>query len=342
LTPNVEVVRLDEIGDDVVDLGRRAFHRPRGAYRAYLEWKYLRNPYRTDPLIYVARDRNGRAVAMRGFYGARWSTPAGVVDIPCADDFAVARAHRASGVAAELMHAALGDLPSHGVSCVVNASGGRITVLQSLAMGWRSVLTADPLDRVAPRTRLGEALSQALGRGSSLATLDGAEGVTSTPDADAFAALANRAFAPGHVRHVRDPDFYRWRYANPQREYRFLVAESEGRVTGYLAIGLQRPRPDTLPLYFADWEGESPAVCMRLLERAVELCSTHTIRVWASSVSEAGRSRLADLGFESSQQELRAHGMPCVLFRTVDPHDQRAPSIEGSPWDVRLIDSMHG
>jgi GNAT superfamily N-acetyltransferase len=347
VTQNVEVVRIDEIDDDVVDLGRRAFGRRRSLYREYLEWKYLRNPYRTDPLIYVARDRDGHVVAMRGFYGARWSTPVGVVDIPCADDFAVARAHRTTGVATALMRFALADLPSRGVSCVVNASGSRITVLQSLAMGWTSILAVDPLDRPVSRSALGEGLAyvgfktRPLRR--SLAALDDAQGVTSTPDPDGLAALATSPLADGSVRHVRDAAFYRWRYANPQREYRFLLAESKGRLTGYLAIGRQRPRPDTLPLYVADWAGESAAICSELLGRAVELCGSDTIRVWAASVSEEERSQLERLGFEPAQHELRAQGMPCVLFRSSDPDDaDRTTTIERSTWDVRLIDSMHG
>jgi len=345
VTPNVEVVRIDEI-DDVVDLGRRAFRKPRSLYREYLEWKYLRNPYRTDPLIYVARDRDGHVVAMRGFYGARWSTPVGVVDIPCADDFAVARAHQTTGVASALMRFALADLPSRGVSCVVNASGSRITVLQSLAMGWRSVLAVDPLDRSVSRSFLGEGLAYLRSRTRplrrSLAALDRADGVTSTPDPDGLAALATPPLVDGSVRHLRDAAFYRWRYANPQREYRFLLSESEGRLTGYLAIGTQRPRPDTLPLYVADWAGESAAV-YSLLGRAVELCGSDTIRVWAASASEEARSELERLGFEPAQQELRAQGMPCVLIRSVDTEDSdRAATIERSTWDVRLIDSMHG
>ena len=340
MTRNVEVVRLDEIDDDVVDLGRRAFHRPRGLYRAYLEWKYIRNPYRIDPLIYVARDPNGRAVAMRGFYGARWSTPVGVIDIPCADDFAVAKTHRGSGVAAELMRGALSDLSARGVGCVVNASGGRITVLQSLAMGWKNVVLADPRDRAPTHARLGM-LSRTRDRRPSFAELEGAEDVTSAPDPDRLAALASRTSSPGTVRHVRDAAFYRWRYANPQREYRLLVSESEGRVTGYVAIGRQRPRADTLPLYFADWEGEGPAIRAHLLERAVKLCSSQTIRVWAR-VSEDEGSLLEDLGFRQSQPELRAQGMPCVLFRAIDPDDENVRAMERLPWDVRLIDSMHG
>lgn len=344
---NVDVVRVDEIDDDLVDLGHRAFGRPRGLYREYLEWKYLRNPYRTDPLIYVVRDDKDRVVAMRGFYGARWETPVGIVDIPCADDFAVARAHRTSGVASALMRAALADLPSRGVTCVVNASGGRITVLQSLAMGWKSIVAVDPLDRPVSRSTFSEGLGYLRSRvrplPRSLAALDGAEGVTSTPDPDGLAALATSPVADDTVRHVRDAAFYRWRYANPQREYRFLLSESEGRVTGYLAIGCQRPRPDTLPLFLADWAGESAGICSQLLERAVELCGSDTIRVWAASVSAEGRSQLERLGFEPAQHELRAKGMPCVLFRSVDPADAgRAATIERSTWDVRLIDSMHG
>jgi GNAT superfamily N-acetyltransferase len=345
LPRGVEIVRIGEIDRGVVELGRTAFGRPADPYRDYLDWKYLRNPYRSDPLLYVARDAAGTTIGMRGFYGARWMTPSGVVDIPCADDFAVARQHRTSGVAAALMRAALADLANLGIRYVVNASGGHVTVLQSLAMGWKSIAAADPLDRPAvPRlgTTFSRLRARARPRHHSLALLDDVDGVTATPDAERMAALVGTT-SDGGVRHVRDPAFFRWRYANPQREYRFLVAESDSRVTGYLAIGRQRPRPDTLPLYLADWEGESQAIRTILLERAVELCGSATLRVWAGSASQETRSHLDRLGFEPAQHELRAHGLPCVLFRSLESHDADATTaIEQSRWDVRLIDSMHG
>jgi GNAT superfamily N-acetyltransferase len=347
LTRNVEIVRTGEIDEGIVELGRTAFGKSRKLYRDYLEWKYLHNPYRQDPLLYVARDRRGRAIAMRGFYGARWSTPAGVVDIPCADDFAVAKEHRRSGIAAELMRYALADLTGRGVQHVVNASGGQVTVLQSLASGWKSIVMVDPLDRPVPPSRLGEtwAYVRAAGRPHhrALSSRDGSEGVTASPDPDALAELSSASSGGGAVQHVRDAAFFRWRYANPQREYRFLVFESEGRVTGYLVIGSQRPRADTLPLYFADWEGESDAIRHGLLERGVELYGSSTIRVWAGSARRETRSYLEQLGFEPTQHELRARGLPCVLFRALDGHDaEETETLERAPWDIRLIDSMHG
>jgi GNAT superfamily N-acetyltransferase len=338
LTRTVEIVRAGEIDGTIVELGRTAFGKPRGLYREYLEWKYLHNPYRAEPLLYVARDRRGRAVAMRGFYGARWSTPYGLMEIPCADDFAIASEHRTSGIATELMRSALADLPEHGVQYVVNASGGQVTVLQSLAAGWKSLGGVDPLDR-AGQGRNGFTFARRA-RSSprrALEALGKVDGVAASPDALAMAALAETTSGVGRIRHVRDPAFFRWRYANPQRDYRFLVVDGADGSNGYVAVGLQRPRPDTLPLFIADWEGDS------LLAHVVEICSSVTIRVWAASVSADTRSLLDRLGFEPAQPELRARGLPCLLFRPVGSHDPEVTAaIEGSIWDVRLIDSMHG
>jgi hypothetical protein len=38
---------------------------------AYLDWKHLRNPYVSEPLIYLAKHEE-RVVGMRSFVGARW------------------------------------------------------------------------------------------------------------------------------------------------------------------------------------------------------------------------------------------------------------------------------
>jgi hypothetical protein len=51
---------------------------------------------------------------------------------------------------------------------------------------------------------------------------------------------------------------------------------------------------------------------------------------------------LAEFGFKDAEMEARARGMPCVLVKTLSPGSTRVLSIDGSIWDIRLADSMHG
>ena len=123
----------------IVELGSASFGVDAQEYREYLEWKHEQNPYSPEPLVYAALDENERAVGMRTFYGTRWSTGGGETDIPAADDFAIAPAHRHSGLATSLMRSALSDLNKRGFEYVVSTSAGQVTALQSLAVGWKSV-----------------------------------------------------------------------------------------------------------------------------------------------------------------------------------------------------------
>ena len=123
---------------------------------AYLEWKYEQNPYFREPILVVALDARGRVVGTRGFLGSCWQTPTGVIPIPCAEDFAIAPRYRETGLATAIMRFALDDLEQRGFEYVMNASGGQITVLNSLAMGWKTLGPMQPVARMTtptPRVR---------------------------------------------------------------------------------------------------------------------------------------------------------------------------------------------
>src|SRR5262249_32601926 len=119
--------------------------------RDYLEWKYEQNPYIQGPIYYIARV-NGRIVGMRGIYGTCWEHDRArqATVLPCADDWAVDTEFRNRGVASAIMREAVDDLAKGGYESVINTSGGRVTVVASLAAGWRS---AQALERVVRRSR---------------------------------------------------------------------------------------------------------------------------------------------------------------------------------------------
>lgn len=110
------------------------------ANAACLEWKYDRNPYSNQPLIYLALDR-GRVVGMRGMGGAKWEAGPRRQQflIPCACDLVVSPGHRNRGVISQIMRFAFDDLRKQGTEFVFNLSAGQVTFLNSLAMGWRTI-----------------------------------------------------------------------------------------------------------------------------------------------------------------------------------------------------------
>lgn len=112
----------------------------------YFRWKYLENPYGSEPLIYVALHRN-KVVGMRGFWpiGCRANLTGERITMICAGDTVFAPGHRGRGLFRKIGNRALSDFSRQGFEFVLNFSNSIHTRLLSLRQGWR---------RVAPFTDL--------------------------------------------------------------------------------------------------------------------------------------------------------------------------------------------
>ncbi len=369
-----EVVRYRPVFKDrMVELRSRAYGFESPDSREYLEWKYERNPYLSEPLLHLAVDGGGNVAGMRGFYGTRWRTPGGDVTMPCADDFAIAPEHRNSGLTTAIMRVALEDLAGRGFEHVINTSGGRVTVLHSLATGWKSVGAMEPVARVSLSGRAraavrgrarGKRLIWRLGRQSDevqpsdarcFERLDNAGGrsvpggsivVETVPRTQAMADLVARIPCDGRIRHARDRAFFDWRFANPWREYRFVYLERDGRLEGYLVLARHtRYRPPMVPFRVADWEGTSAEIRRQLFEFTLAHGRFPSLSTWTASCGDEDRALLERSGFRPAELDLRARGLPCVLLRRLsgsgDWRIAGVPALDRANWDVRLIDSMH-
>ena len=107
---------------------------------AYFEWKYLRNPYMKEVLIYLAIS-GGEIVGMRGIYGTQWqmANTKNQFVWPCTGDLVIHPDFRNRGLLEKLNEAALKDLASLGFEYVFNFSAGEINLMQSLTTGWKSI-----------------------------------------------------------------------------------------------------------------------------------------------------------------------------------------------------------
>jgi GNAT superfamily N-acetyltransferase len=362
--PDYEVVPYrPELLEPMIALYSEVFSRSTQECRAYLHWKYWRNPYLDEPLLFLAQDGTGSVVGMRGFYGASWQVGGRRVVIPCADDFAIASAERNKGLMTVIMRTALDSLARRGFGYTMNASGGELTVLQSLAMGWKSLGPIEPVARMTRRERARRAIVRVarrtlLGRlvptrmryaTGSFAELDrharNASARTTrhvvvecSPRPEAMAQLVHSNSRDARIRHVRDADFFRWRFANPTREYRFLYVERDGALDGFIAVAGYRR--SNLQFNIVDIEARNDVVLAELLESACAWGRFPAIGAWSASCSAATRTLLARHGFVPSDRGLRARGMPCVLLKRIGSAE--SSDVDGAAWDIRLIDSMHG
>lgn len=326
----------------------------------YFQWKYADNPYLHEPLIRIAL-RDGRAVAMRGLFGAMWEAgAAGATVLPYADDFVVAPADRNSGIARRVLHESLADAARRGYPYAVSLSAGAVTFVASLAAGWRSAGSYQPACRdLAPPSRwrrwLGGARST-LGA-DPFAGLDrcGAAGAVSMQRAvrpEEMAELIARTPWDGRIRHVRDARHFAWRFRNPLHEYRFVYWDEGSALQGYLV--LQRylaERADRLRVNIVDWEAVDQHVRAGLLEAVLTRGRFARLHTWTVGAAAPVRALLSRHGFVAADDPaggIRARSSGLLVRRLgagVDGNDWRLGDrnlLDVADWDLRPLYSMAG
>ncbi len=165
------------------------------------------------------------------------------------------------------MKAAFEDLAKRGYRHVFNLSGGRVTVMGSLAMGWKSAGALEPIDLrsgAAFHRRLREFLNTkavfleirqksatplrrrtrdhlpGFDRMSRLRA-NGSILLEREPRPDAMSELVVRLGHDGRIRHIRNREFFAWRFRNPLGIYRFLYL-GDSQLDGYLVLKCADPR----------------------------------------------------------------------------------------------------
>jgi GNAT superfamily N-acetyltransferase/acyl carrier protein len=342
----------------------------------YLEWKYERNPYRKGTVIYLAFHGKD-LVGMRGFYGSRWETgiPARQFDILVADDLVVHEDHRNAGVTTRIMQAAYEDLRRSGEKFLFNLSGGPLTVVGSLATGWRSCGTVDPFRRVSSTAKRYTAVRTVASRvpflrryvslpifhgtaelepfsrldrnASRVETDVGPIAIEKSPRPKAMAQLIERIGHDGRIRHVRDQAFFDWRFQNPLHEYRFLFAGNE-TLDGYLVLKTSANRSDRR-VGIVDLEANNEHIQAELLRAAVTAGCFADMFIWTAAASGALLKELRALQFQPLIDNRSAIERACFLVRALEkdqpPENWRLGEsglLHIKNWDIRMIQTMAG
>lgn len=358
----------------VVDLQRELWSPDVALNAAYLDWKYLRNPYIPRPLIYLAFCGDELA-GMRGAVGTRWEIGdrREHVTLPYPDDLVIAPAHRARWLHQRIMAFALKDLSARGYEHVVNLSAGRTTAAGSMKMRWRSAGSVLPIHRQSLRKKLADRLVNRIRHMKfvwrcaddlSRFCLPPADRVferlekrfpvtngspsgqgvflEKSPLVREMAQLVERLPRNGRIRHLRDETYLAWRYGNPLRSYRFLYSGSE-RLNGYLV--LQRSLgSDTTRVSIVDWEADDDLVRRKLLDAAIE-GDFPELFAWTSGIEPAAAKMFERCGFVQVRSGFETN----ILVRSVHEEDlKRSWLLCGRPlddqdnWDLRMIYSMAG
>ena len=362
-----------ELKNQVIDLQAHLWSPRPELNRAYFEWKYERNPYLADPLIFVAMHED-TVVGMRGFFGVQWEAGVPVQRFTSlyADDMVVAPEHRRHGLTTRIMSWALADLASRGYDYVFNLSAGTVTLHSSLKMGWRTAGGMRPMLWHSTRSRLlrrlarmAESLPVFYGFVKPLATIGGNDfapgnrkivayglSIQETPRCHEMAQLLSRIDTAnqGHIRHVRDAEYLKWRFANPLSRYHFIYSDNR-QLDGYLVLHeYASEMANHEVVNVVDWEAADPAVLERLLRGAIAIASRRPIVIWSATLSQDAIALLLRHGFRAeASSKPNVLSPPQLLIRKlrrdlVGGHWTLAglPLLDIANWDLRMLYSMVG
>jgi ribosomal protein S18 acetylase RimI-like enzyme len=336
----------------------------------YFRWKYLENPYQPEPLVFLAMS-DGRAVAMRGAFGAAWEANGArePLRIPCVDDMVVDPAHRNRGVVRPLMRALLDDLGARGFRYALSLSASPITLVASLATGWKAVGSTEPIGRIEPRVAAARRLRACVERipmarrfaprlvlaseREPFRLLDESRRrrrritLMRDPRTEEMAALVRRIGGDGRIRHVRDARYLDWRFRNPLAEYRFFYWDDQ-MLNGYLVLRrTTSDRGNQVRVQVVEWEATSLEIRLALLDEAIERGAFANLETWGATLPGPLRSELARRGFRAAEPGTLRRPGHRILVQRLDPTpgdwtlNGRA-LLDMSHWDLRLVHSMAG
>lgn len=344
----------------------------------YLEWKYERNPYVQDILIYVALD-GAEIVGMRGFHGARLEAGSSSQTFPAvfADDALVSSRYRNRGLATRMLKFAHADLGERGHRYAFSpGNANRMNGLGLMKLGWKSAGGLRPMGRISEKARRRARLRRIVARQPLIwrfsdarflayadqrqpfRHLDASIGghsrssalpitVERMPRLDAMAELVERLGHDGRIRQVRDRAYLAWRFDDPLSEFRFVYC-GKGRLDGYLVLGRRASDLGAFDrVYVADLEAIDDAVREGLVCAAIDCGRFPEFVTWSAILSDEELRAFTGQGFVPVDTEEAARGFPCVLVqRLPDGFSDDDWTLAGRPlldlanWDVRVLYSM--
>jgi GNAT superfamily N-acetyltransferase len=340
---------------------------------AYLEWKYHNNPYVQTPTIYIAL-WNGKVVGMRGMFSTKWEVgqPAQPLSCSSSSDALVHPDHRRRGLLKEMTIAALEELADSSCKYIISLSTNRFSFPALLKLGWRSVgfvqtahwrayrgrdsalrrfarklpflpsayrrlrkygsrLFSRPLDRSSPFDALDKNAAQACQDNAAYVS------VQKAPRPEAMAELVGRIGYDGRIRHIRDQQFFAWRFQNPLSLYRFLFWEESG-LCGYLILQASVYATDSMWIHIADWEATNTRVRTGLLQAAIQWGDFGGLTIWSATLPGKVKVLLKNRGFnfwEEINDPMRDVRRPTVLVR---PVRQEMPQTDWFLGDLHLLE----
>lgn len=348
------------------------FGYPLARTSAFLRWKYVDNPYDSEPGIYLAL-QGDRVVGMRGVCGGKWEADGQAPELLLTGvDTGLHPEHRDGSLYRELNEFTFADLASRGHHRIISLSPTPEAYLAAvLTLGWKGIGSLGYLVRTQDsatsgagtsqkgmRVRLGSVarrISPAMSlvrwrrkrapfnrfdKQMSRLTDDRHVWTSDTPKADLMADLVERIGTDRRIRHVRDTTYLNWRYRNPANPYRFLYWGTDS-LEGYLAL---MKGTTTGPAYILDWEATDPEVASALLNAIVHSNAFPHLRIWGVNLPAIRREMLTDAGFaEPPASETSRHADRFIVRALGTDSPEQAFAMgnkrldQVADWDLRMV-----
>jgi len=371
-----------ELKGQILELQKYMWSSDAALNAAYLEWKYGNNPYLDTKIYVVLCDE--QIVGMLGAYGAKWqsgdSDPEFVV--PCLGDLVFHPDHRQQGLLSKIVAFALDDLFNSGFMYIFDLSSGPDLILGMLMTGWRRAgflqtshwsavqnkipsglrKYADRLTFVSSTYRLlRENINKicfrhshkqsppfdAFDRNEVLRNSIPNVAIEKAPRAAAMADLVERVGNYKCIRHLRDEQFYSWRFQNPLSQYRFLYW-GDACLEGYLVLQVSgRINEGKAWANLVDWEVSRAQVWSDLFEAIASLGNFDSISIWSATLSKAIRSVLENFGFSFVDKTgiiTKDVKQPTILvksrYQEIPPSDWMLGNrhlLDLANWDLRMF-----
>ncbi|MGM0573794.1 MAG: hypothetical protein ACQESL_08590 [Bacteroidota bacterium] len=257
--------------------------------RELFTWRYLQNPFTTNPVIYLAIHQD-RVIGFRGFvvhHFVKGQSEPFPVFSPA--DTIIHPDYRGKGLFYRLNQSFFEDVQFPGMNkgIILNLSSNEQSTPLNLKQGWQAT---DGLKRfglrfsfrntLLIRSGLGNAewpkTSSIQGRGFQI-------GIGNTPRTAELAAFYLRNRPQNRLTLLRNASFYRWRYDDESGCYRFVYHYRHGELTGYLII---KKLSNTQYLLW-EYAAINPQVLRRMINKAIQKLRIPFLRTWVLSANDS-------------------------------------------------------
>jgi len=167
--------------------------------------------------------------------------------------------------------------------------------------------------------------------------------VQTTPRPMDMARLIRQLPTDERIRHIRDEQYFGWRFQNPLSCYRFLFWEAE-QLEGYLVLQTKMHTDDDAAwVNIVDWEATSEPIALDLLNAALAWGEFKELEIWSATLPAHRKNRLAEANFcfrNRTGSAVRDVAGEHLLMHPLPTKSEKAPADRLdvlTSWDIRMI-----